>query len=239
MKAYFTKTPKLIQKIFSEYIWSMGSNKKEIYLTFDDGPHPEITPWVLKILANYNAKATFFCIGENMLKYPKVFSQILKQKHCTGNHTFNHLNGWKTDNISYFNNIEQAEEIFREKKREKREERREKGEIIRKFKSQIIKAKFQNSKLFRPPYGKIKPSQAKTLLRTGYQIIMWDVLSADFDKNISKEKCLQNVLKNTQNGSVIVFHDSEKAFKNLEYVLPKVLRYFSEKGFVFRGLEGF
>ncbi len=234
MKAYFTKTPKLIQKNFSKYLWNMSSNKKEIYLTFDDGPHPEITPWVLKILANYNAKATFFCVGENMVKYPKIFSQILEQKHSTGNHTFNHLNGWKTNNVTYINNIEQTEEIFREKKRKVRSEKSELLSNLPSTKNQKLK-----TNLFRPPYGKIKPSQAKTLLSKGYQIIMWDVLSADFDTNISKEKCLQNVLKNTQNGSIIVFHDSEKAFKNLEYVLPKVLAYFSEKGFVFSGLTGY
>lgn len=232
MKPYLTKTPNLIQKHFSNYTWSLSAEKKVIYLTFDDGPHPEITPWVLRLLEKYKAKATFFCVGDNIKKYPAVFEQILHQNHRIGNHTFNHLNGWKTKNNIYFDNIERTEEIFRAK-----------SEIIRKFKSQIsnpkfqtIKAKTLNSKLFRPPYGKIKPSQAKALLQQDYQIIMWDVLSGDFDQNTSKEQCLKNTIKHIQNGSIVVFHDSEKAFKNLEYVLPEFLEYFSEKGFEFYGL---
>jgi peptidoglycan/xylan/chitin deacetylase (PgdA/CDA1 family) len=191
----------------------MGSAKKNIYLTFDDGPHPEITEWVLNLLKKYNAAATFFCVGENITKHPGVFEEIIFQNHTVGNHTFNHLNGWKSPNKDYIHSVLKAEEV-------------------------IHNSKFINHKsyLFRPPYGKIKTSQAKFLIKEGYEIVMWDVLSADFDQNTSKEKCLQNVLKNTKPGSIIVFHDSEKAFKNLEYVLPKVLEYFSEKGFTFKAL---
>ena len=213
MKPYFAKTPKLVQKLFSNYTWCKDFNHKEIYLTFDDGPHPEITEWVLNLLKKHNAAATFFCVGDNVLKYPKVFKEIILQNHAIGNHTFDHLNGWNSSNKEYQNSVLKAEEV-------------------------IHNSKFINHKsyLFRPPYGKIKSSQAKLLIKEGYEIIMWDVLSADFDQMISKEKCLQNVIKNTKSGSIIVFHDSEKSFKNLEYVLPKVLEYFSKKGFAFKAL---
>ena len=213
MKPYFAKTPKLVQKLFSNYTWCQDFNNKEIYLTFDDGPHPEITEWVLNLLKKHNAAATFFCVGDNLLKYPKIFKEIIQQNHSIGNHTFDHLNGWNSSNKEYQNSVLKAEEV-------------------------IHNSKFINHKsyLFRPPYGKIKSSQAKLLIKEGYEIIMWDVLSADFDQMISKEKCLQNVIKNTKSGSIIVFHDSEKSFKNLEYVLPKVLEYFSKKGFAFKAL---
>jgi len=165
------------------------------------------------LLKKHNAAATFFCVGDNLLKYPKIFKEIIQQNHSIGNHTFDHLNGWNSSNKDYLNSILKAEEV-------------------------IHNSKFINHKsyLFRPPYGKIKSSQAKLLIKEGYEIIMWDVLSADFDQMISKEKCLQNVIKNTKSGSIIVFHDSEKSFKNLEYVLPKVLEYFSKKGFAFKAL---
>ncbi len=226
MKPYLVKIPNIIQKFFLNYTWSMGSEKKEIYLTFDDGPHPEITPWVMSELQKHQAKATFFCVGDNVKKYPETYQQLIQQKHSIGNHTFNHLNGWRTNNKLYFSNIDQANKLIGEKKKE--------------IKTQQPTTSNQQptTKLFRPPYGKIKSSQAKNLIHKGYQIIMWDVLSADFDKKTSKEKCLQNVLGHATNGSIIVFHDSEKAFKNLEYTLPKVLAFFSERGFVFKGLNG-
>jgi len=239
MKPYLAKTPKLIQALFPDYTWRIGADKKpdsksdrEIYLTFDDGPHPEITPWILKILANYNAKATFFCVGENVLKYPENYSQILEQEHSIGNHTFNHINGWKTSNKNYQNSVLKAEEIIKNKKREKRKEKRE-GESPS---YQTTNNQQPTTKLFRPPYGKIKSSQSKFLIKNGFKIIMWDVLSYDFDINILKENCLENVIEHVQNGSIIVFHDSEKAFKNLEFVLPKTLEYFSKKGYVFKVL---
>lgn len=242
MKPYLIKTPNIVQKFFPNYTWSMVSDKKAIYLTFDDGPHPEITSWVMSELLKYQAKATFFCVGDNVKKYPKILEQLIQQEHSIGNHTFNHLNGWRTNNKLYFNNIDQADELIREKKidpdgyRERTENTSHQTKSI--AISQKPKAKSQRPvlKLFRPPYGKIKKSQAKFLLKKGYQIIMWDVLSADFDKTTSKEKCLQNVLKNANNGSVIVFHDSEKAFRNLEYTLPKVLEFYSKRGFDFKAL---
>lgn len=205
---YPTKIPKFIQYIFSKYTFSLPTMEKVIYLTFDDGPIPEVTPWVLEQLAVYDAKATFFMIGDNIRKYPKIYQQVIDENHAIGNHTFNHLNGWQTDNQTYFENVQQC--------------------------AKQLKA--IDSNLFRPPYGKLKPSQAK-YLRKQYQIVLWDILSGDFDQTISSEQCLDNVLRQAENGSVIVFHDSLKAEKHLRFVLPKVLEHFHAKGFKFKKLE--
>lgn len=208
MRLYFIKTPRILKRLFAKYTWSFFTNKKEIYLTFDDGPIPEVTEFVLDQLHNFNAKATFFCIGDNIRKHPVVFSRIVKEGHSVGNHTFNHLNGWKNSNTVYIENTSKCESLLPD----------------------------QKTKLFRPPYGKIKRKQAKQLLASGYKIIMWDVLSADFDSSVTKEKCLQNVLENVQNGSIIVFHDSIKASDKLYYALPKVLKEFSQKGYDFKAI---
>ena len=209
MKLHWIKTNALIKKIFSNYVWDVSNTKNKIYLTFDDGPIPEITEWVLEELKKHDAKATFFCIGHNIEKYPKIFEKVINEGHSVGNHTFNHLNGWKTSTEKYLEN------------------------------TKLCEASISNlqSKIFRPPYGKIKTSQAKKLRQLGYKIIMWDVLSADYDTAISPEKCLENVLKNVTSGSIIVFHDSIKAFPNLEYTLPKALKYWAAKGFVFEKLD--
>ncbi|SHL88635.1 polysaccharide deacetylase family protein [Flavobacterium xinjiangense] len=209
MRLYWIKTNSLIKKIFSKYIWDIPNTENKIYLTFDDGPIPEITEWVLEELKKNNIKATFFCIGDNIVKHPEIFKKVIGEGHAIGNHTFNHLNGWKTTTETYLANFERCEET------------------IQKFEISNL-----TSKIFRPPYGKIKRSQAKAIRQSGYKIIMWDVLSVDFDSNLSREKCLQNVLSNIESGSIIVFHDSIKAFKNLEYVLPKTLIYLKENNFV-------
>lgn len=214
MKPYFIKTPRILERLFSSYTWRFDTDRKEIFLTFDDGPTPEITPFVLKQLKQYNAKATFFCIGKNIENHPEIFHQILSEKHSVGNHTQNHLNGWKTKNINYLNSVLKCEDVISN-----------------------LADKTKESKLFRPPYGRIKKSQAKEILKRGYRIIMWNVLSADFDRSISKEKCLENVLKNTKKGGIIVFHDSLKASEKLQFVLPKVLEEFSRKGFSFKGIN--
>lgn len=208
MDLLWIKTHLIIKKIFSNYVWSISTSEKKVFLTFDDGPIPEITDWVLNQLKVYNAKATFFCIGNNIEKHPEVFNKLLEEGHAIGNHTFNHVKGWNTLNKTYFKEVEMCEVEIQ--------------------KSPIVNLK---SKLFRPPYGKIKPSQSRILRKLGYKIIMWDILSADYKKEISKEKCLENVLKNVESGSIIVFHDSIKAFQNLEYVLPKTLQYLSENGY--------
>ncbi len=209
-----------MMRFFSKYTWRFNSDKKEIFLTFDDGPTPDITQFVLTELKKYNAKATFFCIGKNIQNHPKIFQNIITDSHSIGNHTQNHLKGWKTDQTTYVNNALACEDvIYKELK-----------------KAANSNLNTQNLKLFRPPYGKVKKSQAKKLIEKGYKIIMWSVLSADFDTTISNEKCLENVLKNTESGSIIVFHDSVKAAERMKYALPKVLKHFSDKGFVFKSI---
>jgi peptidoglycan/xylan/chitin deacetylase (PgdA/CDA1 family) len=210
MSFYWIKTNSLIKKLFSQYIWDLPNTEKRVYLTFDDGPTPEITEWVLDQLELHNAKATFFCIGKNIEAHPSIFEKLTQRKHSIGNHTFNHLNGWKTTAEDYSTNISLC---------------------AASIKSNSIEINNPESKLFRPPYGKIKSIQAKRLKSQGYKIIMWDVLSADFDQTITKERCLKNVVSNIKPGSIIVFHDSVKAFKNLEYTLPKVLKYLDENNF--------
>ena len=223
------KTPKILKKVFPNFVWEVPNKEKKVYLTFDDGPTPEITTWVLSELKKHNAKATFFCIGDNINAYPDIFEQLIANYHSVGNHSFNHLNGWKTNTTTYLENIEKCnlkikEEIGRiENKKTDFDDLQNSN-----FKPQISNLNF----LFRPPYGRIKNSQTKLLRKLGYKIIMWDVISYDFDKTISKERCLQNVIKNIEPGSIIVFHDSVKAFENLRYILPRTLQFLSEKGFV-------
>lgn len=217
MKFYWIKTNLLIKKVFFRYTWSIPNTEQKIYITFDDGPTPEITEWVLEELEKHHAKATFFCIGNNIEKHPNIFKKIIQDGHSVGNHTFNHLNGWKTSTEKYLKNSGQWSEISNQ--------------------SSDFKLPSSNSPLFRPPYGKIKFSQSRRLRQLGYKIIMWDVLSADFDSKISPEKCLDNVLKNVNPGSVIVFHDSVKSHVNLKYTLPKALNYWKGKGYVCEAIK--
>lgn len=212
MRPYLVKTPRLVQRFFHNYSWRIKTTKKEIYLTFDDGPVPDFTPWILKTLKAYQAKATFFCVGENIKKYPHIYRQIKDEDHRIGNHTYNHLQGWKTPTNKYIKNILKAESYLQDETDQK------------------------TKKLFRPPHGRIRPVQAKILRKKGYQIIMWDVLSGDFDQSLSKELCLELTIKNIKNGSIVVFHDSDKSFKNLDYVLPKVLEHFTKEGYEFKSL---
>lgn len=203
---YLVKTPWLLKKIYSTLIWNIEpTNTNTIYLTFDDGPHPIATPFVLDVLKKYNAKATFFCIGKNVVLYPEIYSRVIAEGHSLGNHTHNHFNGFKTADNDYIKNVKQASEHIK-------------------------------SSLFRPPYGRITRFQSKLINQLGFKIIMWDVLSGDFDVKLSKEKCLENVLLNTKNGSIVVFHDSDKASEKLEYTLPKTLEHFSRNNFSFKAL---
>jgi peptidoglycan/xylan/chitin deacetylase (PgdA/CDA1 family) len=183
----------------------MPSVEKKIYLTFDDGPVPSITPWVLDVLKQEKINATFFCVGENVSKNTAIYQRILDENHAVGNHTYNHLKGWNTHGNQYVRNVIKCAEVV-------------------------------ESKLFRPPYGRIKKSQL-ALITKQYSVIMWDVLSGDYDKNTSPEQCLKNVTSNVRNGSVIVFHDSFKAQKNMEYALPKFILYAKKQGFVFDVLK--
>jgi peptidoglycan/xylan/chitin deacetylase (PgdA/CDA1 family) len=202
--------------MFPNYVWDIATDEQIIYLTFDDGPTPEITEWTLKTLEAFNAKATFFCIGNNIEKHPEIFDQILKNGHSIGNHTHNHIKGWKTSTDDYVANVVKAQEVIN---------------------SEINNQQSKINKLFRPPYGQLKNKQGKALRKLGYNIIMWDVIAFDWEADISSEKCLNNVLTKTENGSIVVFHDSVKASKHLKYTLPKVLQYFSKKGFVCKAIE--
>ena len=225
MKPYFVKTPILVPVLYRHQIWGFSSKQKNIYLTFDDGPTPRITDWVLDTLQKYNAGATFFCIGKNIEANPTLFNRIISDGHATGNHTYDHENGWKTCKEDYLASVLKTEKIIQKLKPE----------------SSNLDShphNYRDSKLlFRPPYGKMKKSQSKLLMDNDYTIIMWSVLSADFDVEIDENKCLNNVIENSNNGSIVVFHDSEKAYDKLQIVLPKVLEYFNEKGYAFRKIE--
>ena len=213
------KTPKFVKKLFPNYVWDIATTEKVIYLTFDDGPTPEITNWTLDVLKTYNAKATFFCIGNNIEKHPEIFKNILNNGHAIGNHTLNHVKGWKVSVALYLKEVTSTQQV-----------------IENVTSSATAKYKYQISNLFRPPFGKIKNRQGKALLKLGYKIIMWDILTFDWKTQITKETCLKNAISKTGNGSVVVFHDSIKASKNMKYALPKMLEYFSNKGYVFKSL---
>lgn len=233
---YLVKTPWLLKKLYpSSLVWHMPRDEKAIYITFDDGPIPGVTPWVLETLKKYEARATFFCIGDNVRKHPAIYGRLLEEGHAAGNHTFNHLNGWKTPDDAYLENIEAC--------------------------AMLVK-----SGLFRPPYGRISRSQLKKMQQdsvtfaaprkrqpTGAQhpggegtglpavasslrVVMWDVLSGDFDRSLSPEKCLKNVLAHAENGSIVVFHDSLKAEERLRYALPRALEAWKGKNFELKKL---
>ena len=206
---FFHKTPTILQRLYPGLVWHKRSQHKEIFLTFDDGPIPGLTPFVLATLAEFNVRATFFCVGDNLRKHSEIAKEAVSQGHRLGNHTFNHLDGWKTQNNVYVENIEKCDQYLPE----------------------VGTAR----PLFRPPYGKINRSQIK-IVRQAYDIIMWDVLSWDFSRKISPESCLKNSIKATAKGSIVLFHDNWKAEKNLEYALPRYIEHFVSKGFVFKTL---
>lgn len=208
------KTPFFIRWFFPKYVWKKPTDEKIIYLTFDDGPTPEITAWVLDQLMKHNAKATFFCIGNNIESHPDLFKRIHSEGHSIGNHTKTHLKGWKSRLKDYLNDTEQAQSILEQN---------------------LLHVNHLNHKLFRPPYGQIKKSQGRALIKNGYDIIMWSVLTFDWDKTLSKEDCLKNSLK-AKSGDIVVFHDSIKASGNMQYALPHFLNYYSEKGYIFKEL---
>lgn len=220
MKIIPVKTPDFVKALFPNFTWNMDTSKKALYLTFDDGPTPEITEWVLSVLKKYNAKATFFCIGNNIKKHPEIFQHTINEGHTIGNHTYNHLKGWKHRTEDYLLDVEKTQNA-----------------IDSYIKAPEITNCKSNINLFRPPYGKFKSSQSKQLRTLGYKIILWDILSYDWDTGVSEKTCLKNVTSTAKEGSIIVFHDSVKASRNLKYVLPKVLEYFSARGFCFKSLN--
>ena len=201
---YLIKTPRFVQNLLPNYVWRIPVSTKTVFLTFDDGPHPEITTWVMDQLEQYDAHATFFCVGQNIERYPEVFQELIKRNHTVGSHTHEHLNGWNSDDLPYFHNVRRG-------------------------------AFLANSDLFRPPYGRIKKSQAKFLQRH-YRIVMWDVLSGDFDDNLDGQRCAENVIRNVRPGSIVVFHDSVKARKNMQEALPVVLEALAKEGYSFEAL---
>lgn len=262
------RVPLFVQKIFKSATWCMPPRPDPVlFLTFDDGPHPDVTPHVLDILKNFRAKATFFCVGENILQHRDVFEKTLAAGHAIGNHSFYHLNGWKTKTSDYFRDVNRCDEILTPEigKWEMGNGKQEMGIGDSKINSDtsgkkinsdvrqpnLLNATYQlptanyslhtpNSqlpaaRLFRPPYGKLTLRQYATL-RTEYKIVMWDVLSGDFNKNRSGEECSEYVCQNARNGSIVVFHDSVKAKERVLYSLPKVLEYFSKKNFSFNAL---
>ena len=210
---YFIKTPWFLKKMYPGCIWDIPVHEDLLYLTFDDGPHPEATTFVLDELKKFNAKATFFCIGKNVVEYPEIYKRILLEGHRVGNHTYNHLNGWKVDDQKYIQDILEARKVI-------------------------------DSNIFRPPYGRITQFQNRILTTSStqnqnelFKIIMWNVLSADFDLTVSLETCASNVIRNAKKGSIIVFHDSQKAFPKLQFALPRVLKHFAEKNFKFAEIQ--
>ena len=205
---YFIKTPFWLRLIYRSCIWRKPNQDRVLYLSFDDGPHPEATPFVLEQLSNFNAKASFFCIGKNVQLYPEIYAAILAAGHVVGNHTQNHINGWKNTIENYIDDIQEATKVI-------------------------------HSNLFRPPYGRISFSQIKALRldpALPQQIVMWDVLSGDFDTTITGEQCANNVIQHAGPGSIVVFHDSAKAMDRLRIALPKVLAHFSKLGYQFKAL---
>lgn len=203
------KTPVLVRKAYPSLTWDRSS-KDEIFLTFDDGPHPEVTRWVLEELGKFGAMGTFFCVGENIRKYRSTAEEVVAQGHLIGNHTQNHLKGWNTTTAKYLENVAECEE-------------------------EIVGVQPQSASIFRPPYGRIKKAQVKAL-RTTYQIVMWSHLSWDFDRQLDVQKSLRN-LRKAGPGSIVVFHDSNKAFKNLKALLPEMLTYWASLGYKFRTLQ--
>ena len=199
---YFVRSPWWLRRLNPGRVWDMGGNGKNIYLSFDDGPEPGVTSFVLDELAKYDAKATFFCTGKNVVEHQELFGRILAEGHAVGNHSFDHLNGWKTNKAVYLDNVLKAKQYI-------------------------------SSDLFRPPYGRLNHGQLIQLSKRGFKTIMWSVLSGDFDESISPEQCCSNVIKNTETGAIIVFHDSKKSNERMSYTLPLVLKHFSEKGYRF------
>ncbi len=199
------KTEYIAATFFKDLTWSFPDRDKELFLTFDDGPTEGVTEWVLSVLKEHNAKATFFCTGANVENHPEFFKQIIEAGHSVGNHGYYHIKGWRTKNEKYFQNVRKASDVI-------------------------------NSDLFRPPYGRIKPSQIRQL-KKDFKIVMWDVLTRDYNNRLKKETCLKKTINSVKSGSIIVFHDTKKAERNLKYVLPEILKYYSAKGFQFSSID--
>jgi len=204
------QTPFFLPLLYPALTWRIETTAKELYLTFDDGPVPGPTEWALDQLAYASARGTFFCIGDNIARHPQIFKGIISGGHTVGNHTVNHVNGWTMATHQYLANIKAFDSLAREAGC---------AEAVR---------------LFRPPYGRITRGQIRAL--HAYRIVMWDVLAKDYDRCLAPEKCLRGTLAACRPGSIVVFHDSYKSQRNLEYVLPRLLDHFGDKGYQFRAM---
>lgn len=203
---YPVRIPRWVQRCFSAIAWRQPSQEcPTLYLTFDDGPIPEVTPWVLDQLQQYKAQATFFCVGDNVRRYPELYAQVQALGHQVGNHTMHHCDGWQTAADVYLNDVAQAATCIK-------------------------------SPLFRPPYGRLTPRQYRALQRAGYQIVLWEVLTGDFDEQLSPEACWEQFKDHLNNGSIVVFHDSYKAWERLSVVLPRLLEKYHQLGYQFKAL---
>lgn len=205
---YLVKTPWWVKKLYPDCVWDMPKKNKTLYLSFDDGPHPTITPFVLKLLKQYNAKASFFCIGENVEKHPDLFKQYIDEGHAVGNHTYKHLNGWKTNDDDYLYDIERTDRLM-------------------------------STNLFRPPYGRISRSQIKKIRKdnSGKKIVMWNILAGDWVTTLTPDKCYDRVKEKISEGDIIVLHESNKSWERMSYCLPRLLKEFTAKGFVFAPIQ--
>ena len=207
---YFHKYGRVFKVLFPSYVWGVSTKSKELFLTFDDGPVPEATEFVLDELAKYHAKATFFCVGENIKKHPQIYQRILEEGHRVANHTFNHLNARKVPFSEYLQNVKLCDEVMTND--------------------------LGQQKYFRPPYARLKWGQIAQVKKMGYKVVMWNVLTGDFDKHLDKDFALQQSIRATKKGSIVLFHDNIKHFHNMSYILPRYLSHFAEKGFSFKAL---
>ncbi|MBM3445482.1 MAG: polysaccharide deacetylase family protein [Bacteroidetes bacterium] len=199
------RVPQWLKMLYPKRIWQMDVHEKTLFISFDDGPHEIITPQALDILAKNRAKATFFCLGKNVLQHPSIFERIIAEGHAVGNHSHHHLNGWKSTDEEYMDDV-------------------------------VAASRWIPSNLFRPPYGRLKSSQARRLQAAGFKVVMWGVLSADYNKKISKEKCAVRVSKHIEPGAIVLFHDSEKAANNMLHALEMLLKNATEQGFRFEAM---
>jgi peptidoglycan/xylan/chitin deacetylase (PgdA/CDA1 family) len=205
--SYLVKKPRWLKKLYGKCTWEVSTREKILFLTFDDGPHPSLTPFVLEELKKYEAKATFFCLGANVERRPELYQQLIREGHAVGNHTYSHFDGWRTRNRTYYDDVLRAQ-------------------------------RFVASRLFRPPHGHITPFQVRKLRSAfGLHVVMWSIMSGDFDPNTAPEQCYSNVASHAVPGSIVVLHDNDAAGTNLRYVLPRLLSEFSAKGYRFLALS--